>query len=88
MLGNKWEISFSNKAVKSLAKIPNTKIDLIKKALFELELDPFLGDVLKLKGEINTYRKRVGTYRILYTIYKEIIYIEILDIKKRDENTY
>lgn len=45
MLGSKWTVNVSNKAVKSLAKIPKTK-------------------------------------------YKDIIYVEILDIKKRDENTY
>ena len=60
MPGNFWTINFSDKAVKSLSKIPSTKIDLIKKALLGLETDPFAGDVLKLKGEINTYGKELA----------------------------
>ena len=49
--------------------------------------EPFGGDVVKLKGTA-AYRRRVGTYRILFTIHTEEIIILIIDVRKSDNRTY
>jgi len=31
--------------------------------------DPFRGDIKRLKGQPNSWRRRVGNYRIIYDLY-------------------
>ena len=85
MLGKKYEVSLSKKAEKAILKIDIGYIKLIQKSLLAIADDPYAGDVIKLKGEINTYRKRVGIYRIIYSIYQDIVYVEVLDISHRKD---
>ena len=85
MLGNKWHVGLSKKAEKAFVKIKPEYVKLIQKSLLEMETDPYCGDVKKLKGGINVYRKRVGIYRIIYSVYKDIVYIEVLDIAHRKD---
>ena len=85
MPSKNWTIKFSRKADKMLAKVPANYLENIIISVNEIEIDPYLGDVKKLKGESNLYRKRVGIYRIVYSIYKDILYIEIIEILHRKD---
>jgi mRNA-degrading endonuclease RelE of RelBE toxin-antitoxin system len=35
-------------------------------ALEEMKANPFAGDVRPIQGEVNLYRRRVGSYRIYF----------------------
>jgi mRNA interferase RelE/StbE len=86
MHGNeKWIIILSKSVEKSLLKIPEKYRNGIKESIDEMESGPYLGDVKKIKGESNLYRKKSGTYRILYSIYAEVIQINIVDIAHRKD---
>ncbi len=85
MPGRIWTVKFSRKANKMLEKIPANYLESIFSSVDQIEIDPYSGDVKKLKGESNLYRKRVGTYRIVYSIYKDILYIEIIEILHRKD---
>lgn len=82
---NKWIISFSKKAEKSLEKIPKKYLKTILEAIDEMSIDPDLGDVKKMVGTKNIYRKRVGVYRILFEKYKDILFIDIINIADRKD---
>ncbi len=82
---NKWIISFSKKAEKSLEKIPKKYLKTILEAIDEMSTDPDLGDVKKMVGTKNIYRKRVGVYRILFEKYKDILFIDIINIPDRKD---
>ena len=85
MLSKKYQVNLSKKAEKAFIKIRTDYVKLIQKSLLDIAEDPYFGDVIKLKGEINTYRKRVGIYRIIYSIYQDMVYIEVLDISHRKD---
>ena len=87
MHSKKYQVNLSKKAEKAFVKIRADYRKLIQKSLLDISDDPYVGDVIKLKGEINTYRKRVGIYRIIYSIYQDIVYVEVLDISHR-KDTY
>jgi len=53
--------------------------------LEELELDPRHPGVLKMSGEENTYRVRVGKYRIIYEIYDRILLVSVIKVGHRRE---
>ena len=50
--------------------------------------DPYAGDVQRLKGHRFAWRRRVGTYRILYDLNLEIRLILIARIERRSSTTY
>jgi mRNA interferase RelE/StbE len=70
----RFEIGFSKKAVKDYKKLPKdykSLVDLLLSKLIEglpLDLKPII-------GEKNTYRIRVGKYRILFEIVEKTILI-------------
>lgn len=81
-----WEVYLHKRATKFLQKrTPTDKQRLLEKiALLEKYPDPLL-DVKKLTGEINGYRLRVGTYRIIFFINEEKNEIFIDDIDNRGQ---
>ncbi|MFT7507760.1 MAG: mRNA-degrading endonuclease RelE of RelBE toxin-antitoxin system [Acidimicrobiales bacterium] len=84
-----WQVQTKKSAVKILKRInPADKQKLII-AMTELSGSPFKGNVKALKGGLKgLHRKRVGSYRILYTIDIEIRIVDIVDIKRRASKTY
>ncbi|MCL2212219.1 MAG: type II toxin-antitoxin system RelE/ParE family toxin [Oscillospiraceae bacterium] len=66
--------TYSKQAAKSISKINNPFKQKIKEAIETLPA----GDVKKLQGYTNTYRLRVGEYRILFEISEQIIVLDIL----------
>lgn len=83
-----WTITIDNRAEKRLRKFPAKDYERIRHAINAIELDPFFGDIEKLSSADNSWRRRVGNYRIFYEIYdkKKLIYIS--EIKRRTSNTY
>ena len=53
----------------------------IVQRLEELQDDPFPSGVVKLRGRKDTYRTRVGDYRILYEVRREegLVLVEKID---------
>jgi mRNA-degrading endonuclease RelE of RelBE toxin-antitoxin system len=69
-------------ATKDYSKLKNEK-DKITKALIELENFPNVTNIKKLVNYEYSFRKRVGSYRILFSIKDSTIYIaRILPRKK------
>ena len=47
-----------------------------------------MGDIEKMKGEINNWRKRIGNYRIFYEIIPKDKTIYVFHVERRASNTY
>ena len=77
-----YQIVLSRIAEKDLEKVNKRYKPHIFAALFDLRKDPYLGK--KLKGKFYVcYSLRVGTYRIIYQIYKIKLNILIIRIGPR-----
>lgn len=83
-----WIPIIDGRAKKQLKKIPALDYERIRRAINAMELDPFFGDTIKLRGEENSWRRRVGNYRIFYEIYDRRNLIYVSEIKRRTSNTY
>jgi mRNA-degrading endonuclease RelE of RelBE toxin-antitoxin system len=82
--------SLSRAAAKALRSLPKDRQAQIARAIGEMEEDPTQGDVRpiksgKLKGAL---RKRVGPYRIIYSIDPATRRVDIAAILIRDAATY
>jgi len=50
--------------------------------------DPFQGDIMKLEGERNRYRRRVGDYRVFFRVDRASGTVGISAIVRRTSTTY
>lgn len=48
----------------------------------------FNGDIQKMKGEYNAWRKRIGAYRLFYEIVNSEKIIHVFNLERRSSNTY
>src|SRR6266536_2869734 len=62
-----WAVAVSNRARKSLSRVPAADQARIMAALSAMQADPLSGDVVKLTGQ-DALRRRVGNYRIIFRI--------------------
>lgn len=83
----KYEVRVNKKVRKPFRSFPKKDQSRIKKVLLKMETDPYGGDVVKLSG-YDAYRKRVGTYRIIFTTSDAEAIVLVFDILRRNENTY
>lgn len=83
-----WQLYIANQARKSLLRLPKDSADRLLSALDEIGEDPYIGDIKKVKGEVDTWRRRVGRYRITYEVLVGDKTIKVTTIEMKSDNTY
>ena len=84
-----YDVIFSPKSRKQIKALKDNKLkERLKKAVIEIGNDPWHKGTIKVEKYENIRRKRVGKYRILYSIDKERKEVLIVKIEKRSETTY
>jgi mRNA interferase RelE/StbE len=80
-----FTLIYSDSVRKALKKLPKDRqIEIVKK-LDLLPINPVLLDIVKMKGYENTYRVRIGKYRIIITVdfARKLIKVAKLDVRGR-----
>ncbi|MEH1864636.1 MAG: type II toxin-antitoxin system RelE/ParE family toxin [Nostoc sp.] len=80
-----YQIEFTKGAIKQLNKLPSNIKNRIDSKILNLSTEPRPNGVKKLKDEENTYRLRVGEYRVIYEIYDDILLISIIKVGHRSK---
>jgi mRNA interferase RelE/StbE len=80
-----YRIEWRNSARRELRKLPAEIISRIIIMVDSLESNPYPQNCRKLQGSENTYRVRVGAYRVIYEIYNEHLIILIIRVRHRRE---
>ena len=81
-----WRVHVAGSARKAVDTFPRKDRERILAALDGLALDPFAGDIRKLGA--NEYRRRVGNYRVRYTVHTELRFVQVTAIVRRTSTTY
>jgi len=71
-----------------LKRLPKDDHVRIIDALQSLIIDPYTGDLQKLGGTENSWRRRVGSYRIFFEISQSERRVDIFKIECRGSKTY
>jgi mRNA interferase RelE/StbE len=82
-----WAIVVSNRAERNLKRVPAADQQRILAALDVTRSDPLSGDVVKLSSQ-DSFRRRVGNYRIIFHIDFKALVVDVLDIQRRTTTTY
>ncbi len=80
----KYRVVFSSRASRELAKLPLPAQERISFAAAALSGDPRPHGCLKMRG-MNSYRIRVGSYRVVYDIHDRIVTVEIVEVGHRKD---
>lgn len=83
-----WVLRIDPAVYKFLGKIPRHDSERILSVINNLVLDSYTGDIKKMDGEINSWRKRTGAYRIFYEIIQHQKLIHVYDLERRGSKTY
>ena len=69
--------------------MPAKDRERINRALNEMKSNPLSGDIVPLKGEYDgQYRRRVGSWRIIFRLRPADRVVLIADIRRRGSTTY
>ena len=83
-----WAIHTPKRVVKNLQKFPQADKKRIIEILRECAVNPWEGDIVKIQGEENLWRRRVGSYRILFSPNTAMKVVEIKEIERRTSKMY
>ena len=85
-----WIVELSTNAEKDLKRLPRDRQATLERAIDEMEENPFGRAVKPLKGPQwnGRYRKRVGSYRIIFSVDHRTRRAAISAILIRSEKTY
>jgi len=83
-----WVLHVKSGVSKAIKRFPEKDKGTIVAVIDSLANDPFLGDIQKIKGEENVWRRRTGSYRIFYEIYTTARLIEVFRVERRGSKTY
>ena len=82
---NEYQIEFTASASKQLKKLPEEEKTRIRDKIDELADNPRPDGVVKLTNSENSYRIRVGSYRVLYDIFDDILLISVIKVRHRKD---
>jgi len=83
----KWGLVIASRAKRQFRRLSADERDGIDQAFSEMCDNPFQGDVKFLRG-LDTMRRRVGDWRILYEMNETQKLIVVTAIKRRGSTTY
>lgn len=80
-----YRLELSPRASRDLKKLPTRVQERLKDHIDALAHAPRPRGVVKLEGEVDTYRIRVGDYRVLYEVHDRVLVVIVLKIADRKE---
>jgi len=83
-----WELRIDQRVYRELCKFPKKDATRITNVLDDKSFDPYNGDIEKIKGEENTWRRRAGSYRIFYEINQNERSVNVFWVERRISSTY
>lgn len=83
-----WVLQIDPKVEKALKNIPQKDTKRIIAAIEQLPENPYGGDIQKMKGEQNVWRRRIGEYRFFYEVISKESILNVFHIERRTTITY
>ena len=83
-----WDLQIDSSVFKTFQKIPRHDAEALLAVMRLLPTHPYFGDIQKMKGKENTWRRRVGAYRIFYKMKVTEKTILVFRVERRTSKTY
>jgi mRNA interferase RelE/StbE len=80
-----YEVKFSMGAKKQFSKLPIDVQQRIQTKINELAIEPRPNGVKKLQRDDNSYRVRVGDYRVVYELDDDVLIVTVIKVGHRSD---
>ena len=80
-----YQVEITSRAAKQLKKLPEDIKLRIEEKIQELAENPRPDGVVKLEDSEDTYRARVGKYRILYEVKDDLLIVKVVKVGHRKD---
>ena len=77
-----YKVYIEKPARKFIQKQPPAQQKRILTALYKL---PDEGDIFPMRGKANQYRVRIGTYRAVYNLDKDVLTVTVIKVDNRGD---
>ena len=84
----RFQLIVDSSVQKQLRPLPKRDAERILSAIAELAVNPYSGDVIKMQGEKDVWRRRVGSYRVFYEVLPREKIVHIFRVERRTSTTY
>lgn len=79
-----YTVTIKPRAIRGMGRVPAAVADRLQAEIETLSTNPRAGDVKRLKGRLQgVYRRRLGDYRILYTIDDTARIVDVVGVGHR-----
>lgn len=83
-----WHVKIAKRVERQMKKFPKKDVNFLFDGFDEMNVNPFFGNICKIEGEVNIWRKRVGNYRILFEVSHSEKVVSIFNVERRTTTTY
>ena len=85
-----WVCELAEDARKDLREVPKAIQERVARVMMQMSTDPFQGNVKALQGKEwrGVFRRRIGDYRLLFSVSREQGTVIVLRILLRSGETY
>ena len=83
-----WVLRIDPSVSQELEEIPKSDAKRVLQTIKGLPLNPYYGDIQKMKGVENCWRRRIGSYRLFYRLLKKERVVLIFHLERRTSTTY
>ena len=83
-----YRVELAPAAARELRRLPRQIQQRIEPVILALGHTPRPTGVRKLRSEAQTYRIRIGYYRVIYDVYDNQQLVVVLHVYRRSESTY
>ena len=83
-----WDLIVEGEVWKTVRKFPRSDRERVDFVIAGLRSNPYGGDIEKMEGEKDVWRRRIGAYQIKYEVRQAQRLVYVFEIKRRTSTTY
>jgi len=81
----KYRVTICRSARKELEQLDSILLERIFPKIEALAENPYPPGCLKIQGQKNLWRIRVGDYRVIYSVYEKEKWVDIIAVRHRNK---
>lgn len=82
-----YRVQLARRTIKTIEALPRREQQRVRAAIDLLSGNPRPPGCVAMEGEANTYRVRVGNYRIVYEVHDAVLLVQVVRVGPR-RNVY